>query len=110
MKQSHTTLLERNTEWSGQFETEPYEAGWASEALFFARVLSSEGDWFDADAEVQISPDGTHWANEWSSMSLDPDGGTTYCRVSHFGNWLRLVGELPEGVAAKVLVYLVLKE
>ncbi len=40
MKQSHTTVLERNTEWSGRFETEPYEVGWASEAIFFARVCS----------------------------------------------------------------------
>lgn len=110
MKQSHTTVLERNTEWKGQFETEPYEAGWANEAIFFARVLEASAEYIDADAQVEISPDGIHWANEWSTLSIDAEGGTTYCRVSHFGNWLRLTGELPEGESVKVLVYLVLKE
>ena len=110
MKQSHTTVLERNTEWKGKFETEPCEAGWASEAIFFVRVLEANAEYIDADAQVQISPDGIHWANEWSTVLIDAEGGTTYCRVSHFGNWLRLTGELPEGISAKVLVYLVLKE
>lgn len=110
MKQSHTTVLERNTEWRGRFETEPYEVGWAGEAIFFLRVLEASARYIDADAQVQISPDGIHWANEWSTMSISADGSTTYCRVSHFGAWLRLVGELPEGETVKVLVYLVLKE
>lgn len=110
MKQSHTTLLERNTEWQGAFETEPYEAGWASEAIFFVRVLESKGDIGDVTAEAQISPDGMRWADEGSSLAIDPDAETTYCRVSHFGNWLRLVGILPDGTSAKVIVYLTLKE
>ena len=110
MKQSHTTLLERNTKWQGQFVTEPYEGGWASEAIFFVRVLESDGDLGSITAQAQISPDGIRWADEGSSLAIDPEAETTYCRVSHFGNWLRLVGDLPEGTSAKVIVYLVLKE
>ena len=49
-------------------------------------------------------------ADEGSSLAIDPEAETTCCRVSHFGNWLRLVGDLPEGSSAKVIVYLVLKE
>jgi hypothetical protein len=30
--------------------------------------------------------------------------------VSHFGNWLRLAGDWPADVAARVIVTLVLKE
>ena len=75
MKQSHTTVLERNTEWKGRFETEPYEAGWAGEAIFFVRVLEASAAYIDADAQVQISPDGIHWANEWSTLSIDAAGG-----------------------------------
>ena len=110
MKQSHTTVLERNTEWTGRFETEPYEAGWASEAIFFVRVLSVEGSLVDVRADVQISPDGIHWCREGSDLEIISDIEMTHSRVSHFGSWLRLVGELPAGVAVKVIVYLVLKE
>lgn len=110
MKQSHTTLLERNTNWQGAFETEPYEGGWASEAIFFVQVLESRGEWADLNARVQISPDGIHWVDEGSTLVIDADAKVTYCRVSHFGNWLRLTGELPGGDLAKVLVYLTLKE
>lgn len=35
MRQSHTAIVERDVLWSGTFETEPYEAGWAGEAIFF---------------------------------------------------------------------------
>ena len=43
MRQSHTAVLERNVVWAGSFETEPYEAAWASEAVFFVRTLESRG-------------------------------------------------------------------
>ena len=110
MKQSHTVVLERNTEWKRRFETEPYEAGWASEAIFFVRLLSVEGSIVNALAQVQISPDGIHWCSEGTDLEIIPDVEMTHGRVLHFGNWLRLAGELPAGVAVKVIVYLVLKE
>ena len=110
MRQSHTTLLERNTEWQGAFETEPYEGGWASEAIFFARVLESRGEWANLNVRVQLSPDGIHWVDEGSTLVVDPGVKVTFCRVRYFGNWLRLSGELPSGDSVKVLVYLTLKE
>jgi len=96
--------------WTGTFETEPYEAAWASEAIFFIRALEASGIPDDVPACVQISPDGRHWCNEGSFVFLPTDpNAITFCRVSHFGGWLRLVGALPPGTQLKVLVYLVLK-
>lgn len=113
MRESHTAVVERNTTWRGDFASEPYECAWAGEAIFFVRCLSADGldeyDW--TPAEVQISPDGMHWCSEGSSLSLPtvPDE-VSFVRVSHFGGWLRLAGELREGTALTVLVYLALKE
>ena len=39
-RQVYTAVVERNVTWEGAFATEPYEAGWAAEALIFIRVLS----------------------------------------------------------------------
>lgn len=61
-------------------------------------------------ARVQISPDGMHWCDEGATLTLPTATGVVFCRVSHFGGWLRLVGEVPAGASVKVIVYLVLKE
>jgi len=113
MRESHTSVVERNTTWRGEFATEPFECAWAGEAIFFVRCLAVEGleeyDW--TSAHVQISPDGMHWCDEGTFMNLPTvSDEVTFGRVSHFGGWLRLVGALSEGTALTVLVYLVLKE
>lgn len=110
MRQSYTAVLERNTVWSGDFATEPYEAAWASEAIFFVRALSAEGVPPGASARVQLSPDGIHWCDEGSDLLLPVSGGLAFCRVVHFGGWLRLVGKIPDTAQLKVIVYLALKE
>jgi hypothetical protein len=111
MRQSLTAIIERNVEWSGHFEVEPYEAAWATEALYFIRALQAENVPASASARVQISPDGMRWCDEGSSIDLPtaPDA-VTFCRVREFGGWLRLVGEVPAGARLRVMVYLVLKE
>ena len=108
--QSYTAVLERNAEWQGEFAVEPYEAAWAAEAVYFIRALEAEGMPEGTDARVQISPDGMHWCDEGAAVPLPRAPGVTFGRVCHFGGWLRLVGELPAGARAKVIVYLVLKE
>lgn len=111
MRQSHTAIVERNITWQGQFETEPYEVAWAFEAIFFVRTLASEGDLGNVTARVQISPDGIRWTDEGSVVSLSGEvDGVTFVKVSHFGTFLRLVGELPNGATATVIVALSLKE
>ncbi len=109
MRQSYTAVVERNTEWSGPFSTEPYEAAWASEAVFFVRVLHASAHARPFTLRVQISPDGMHWVDEGSTFTLTPSSELAFCRVAHFGGWLRLVGETPRGESLRVLTYLSLK-
>ena len=110
IRRSYTAVIERNVTWAGQFETEPYEAAWASEAIFFVRTLASSQLDPVAYARVQISPDGIHWCDEGETVYLSPEPAVTFCRVRHFGGWLRLVGQLPPGSSIRVIVYLALKE
>jgi hypothetical protein len=111
MRESHTAVIERNVSWEGAFASEPYEVAWAGEAIFFVRALAVEQAPPHTVAQVQISPDGMHWCNEGTTLSLPSAAGeVTFCRVSHFGGWLRMVGELPAGVRLQVIVYLALKE
>ena len=110
MRRSHTAVVERNILWAGPFETEPYEAAWATEAIFFVRALETSGPLAGSRARVQISPDGMHWCDEGTEVPLPSEPGVTFGRVSHFGGFLRLTGQLPEGAEARVIVCLVLKE
>lgn len=112
IRQSYTAIIERNQAWSGPFSTEPYEVAWAGEAIFFIRALALSGRAAGApvEARVQISPDGMHWCDEGTTVVLpDERDKLTYCRVRHFGGWLRLAGELPSGATITVIVYLSLK-
>ena len=110
LNESNTIVVERNRIWSGQVETEPNEAAWAREAIYFIRAMNVTGNVADASVRVQISPDGMHWCDEGTGIRLpvEPDQ-VTFARVSHFGGWLRLIGELPPGAKIGVFVYLALK-
>ncbi len=110
MRQSFTAVIARNVTWQGEFAVEPYETAWASEAIYFVRVLEAANVPADASARVQISPDGIHWCDEGTTVPLAPQPGVTFARVSHFGGWLRLVGKLADGAQLTVIVYLTLKE
>ncbi len=91
VRNSYTAIVERNREFNGNFVTEPYEVGWASELIVFVRLL--EGD-SSGKVYVEISPDGIHWCKEGTSWKLtDESDGITFCKLSNFGNWVRLSGE-----------------
>lgn len=110
LRESLTTLVERNQVWQGRFETEPSEAAWATEAIYFVRALAMEGSTVGAAARIQLSPDGMHWCDEGSEILLPSElDAVSFVRLKHFGGWLRLVGELPEGAQMTVIAYLVLK-
>jgi len=110
-RQSYTAVVERNCVWEGRFETEPYEAAWAAEAIFFVRALESAGELGDVRASVQISPDGMHWCDEGTLIELPATAeAMAFGRVHHFGGWLRLAGRVPAEAQIKVIVYLALKE
>lgn len=105
MLNSQTAVLERNTTFSGDFATEPFEAGWASEARWFFQVLSTDGS-PQVELATQVSPDGLTW------VDLDPPntavGELISWPVCDFGNWLRIRGSVAGG-SVKVRIYLALK-
>lgn len=111
MRQSHTSTIELGTTWEGAFATEPQECAWATEALFFIRVLEGSPP-AGAVARVELGPDGIHWCPEGTEVRIPAAGPaeTTCARVREFGGWLRLAGSLPAGTSLQVLVHLVLKE
>src|SRR3712207_2861117 len=116
MRRSYTAVVARNERLTEGWATEPYEAGWATEAIFFVRLLVDGAPAADApetinlDLRVQLSPDGMLWLDE--GASLPPlDRGGAFVRVREFGNWLRLAGRpAPGAPPVDVAVYLVLKE
>ncbi|MHA6298795.1 hypothetical protein [Devosia sp. CAU 1758] len=103
-----TAILARNELWQGSTASEPYEAGWAKEAILFVRALKQpEGP--RPLARVQISADGMNWVDEGSTVELPGDGQTRAVKLTHFGNWLRLCADFEPGASATLLVSLHLK-
>ncbi len=109
LRQNYTAVVERDRLIEGEFATEPYECGWAGEAIFFIRKLEQQGSLSGAWVKAQISPDGMRWCDEGTLVELT-EAEVDFVRVRHFGNWLRLVGRLPEEARVRVLVALHLKE
>ncbi|MCZ8260403.1 MAG: hypothetical protein O9333_09740 [Beijerinckiaceae bacterium] len=107
--QSQAAVIARNETWSGTVATEPHEAGWAREAIFFVRALrDATGE--PGQARVELSPDGMRWVPEGTVLDLPRRADeVTFARVAHFGTWLRLCATLPDGASVVVLVTLHLK-
>lgn len=104
-----TAVIGRNETWTGQSATEPYEGGWAKEAIVFVRALRPPKGKLPK-ARIEISADGMHWAPEGSSFELPAaKDAVTFQRVAHFGNFLRVAASLPAGAEITVLVTLHLK-
>ncbi len=78
MRQSFTAVVERNVTWQGEFSAEPYEAAWATEAIYFVRVLEAANMPLDSVAHLQISPDGIHWCDEGTVVPLSSQPGVTF--------------------------------
>ncbi len=111
MRNYMMAVLERHTEYSGEFQTEPFEVGWAAEAIFFVQVEEVAGSGTTVSAEVQISADGIHWVDEGTRLSSMNQSGTYFLRVVQFGGWLRLRGQVKgEEGRCRVTIQLSLKE
>jgi hypothetical protein len=103
LPESQSAVIARNETWQGSAATEPYEAGWAHEAVFFVRALKASGR--AGSAAVEVSPDGMHWAEEGTRFPLPSRADeVTFARVREFGNWIRLAASLPDGASLTVLV------
>lgn len=104
-----TAIVGRNERWTGAAASEPYEAGWAREAIFFIRALK-EPTGSQPQVRVEISPDGMHWVAEGSQAAMPAHRDAVVAlRVAHFGGWLRVAADFPAGAGSAVLVTLHLK-
>jgi hypothetical protein len=91
MREFNSAPLEVRKTVTGDFQTQPYECGWASEAIFFITIEKISGDNPRLTANVQLSNDGVlNWADEGSRFEPMLETGFCFLRVKHFGGWLRL--------------------
>lgn len=111
MHTSQIAVVERSTELADAFRTEPFEAGWASEARWFLRILErTEATSSSLTLTTQISPDGLHWCDhESSTLQVVPEQEVITLPLREFGSWLRLVGHVDDGTVLKAMIYLSLK-
>lgn len=107
MLNSHTSVLARRVRIDADFTTLPYEAGWASEAIFFTQVA---GEHPELTITTEISPDGINWIQRGEPQVLSEASALSASTLTVFGNWIRLVirGATPER-PARVLVHLSVK-
>lgn len=109
LPESVTAIVARNEKWSGEAATEPHEAGWAREAVFFVRALKAPVGTVP-EAWVEISPDGMHWVPEGTRFHMPAArDAITVARLTRFGNWLRIATRFEPGAECTVLVALHLK-
>lgn len=87
MLTSATTLVERRAVVTAGFGTHPYEAAWASEALFFVRT---EGPHPQLAIQPQVSPDGVDWLDRGDPVTLRADQDLIDVEMARFGTWIRL--------------------
>jgi hypothetical protein len=107
MLTSATTLVERRTVVDGEYGTHPYEAGWASEALFFVRT---NGPHAELTIFPQVSPDGIDWLDHGQPVTLPADKGLVKVGMAQFGTWIRvLISGASAETPAVVFVHLALK-
>ena len=111
IRNAYTAVIARGDLWEAEVFTEPYEAAWAAEAVFFVRVLEVTcGAGAVAVARVQLSPDGIRWVDEGAVLEIAARAeALAFARVTHFGGWLRLAVHVPEGAGIKVVATLALK-
>ena len=111
MRLFNAAPLELKKYFKEDFTTNHYEAGWASECIFFIMVEDIKGTGSSLVADVEISHDGMAWVKEGTQSGTIDKAGLHFIRVTHFGNWLRLncriTGESPE---FKLLIQIALKE
>lgn len=104
-----TAVITRNERWSGDAASEPYEAGWAHEAVFFIRALKPPVGTVPR-GWVEISPDGMHWVREGTEFTMPAEqDDIAVARLNSFGNWLRVATRFAGGAECTVLVTLHLK-
>ena len=103
VRESTTAVVVRGERITQGFASEPYEAGWASEAIVFLTGMDSADG---GTVSVQISPDGMHWIDEGTTIAIPGDKQVSFGKVAHFGNWLRIKADVPAGVERRMMATL----
>ncbi|GLI26436.1 hypothetical protein ARHIZOSPH14_06780 [Agromyces rhizosphaerae] len=107
MHTTNTSVLTRRVWIRSDYATLPYEAGWATEAVFFTQV---EGEHPDLTITTDISPDGINWIARGEPRTLGSDQSIAESSLTTFGNWVRLrVEGASEDQPARILVHVNLK-
>lgn len=90
MKQFYTVVLDRFKDFSGTYATEPYECGWADEAIaYFTIHQLAQGA--VVKAKIQIAMDGIHWHDNGEVLQNLASEGYYLLKVApNFGGWLRI--------------------
>lgn len=110
MRHAYLTILERMRDLKGDFETEPYEASWATEATFFIIVHSAEGNDGSMQIRPAISADGINWVTEEARVPVVLQPGTSCIRMTHFAGWVKLKCSIQGVASARITIQLHLKE
>ncbi|WP_159585718.1 hypothetical protein [Chelativorans xinjiangense] len=109
LPESITAIVARNERWTGEAATEPFEAGWAREAVVFVRALKEPAGAAPM-AWIEISPDGMHWVPEGTRLKMPTaKDEIAVARLTCFGNWLRVATRFDAGAECTVLVTIHLK-
>lgn len=107
MQTTYTSVLARRVRIDGEVTTLPYEAGWASEAVFF---IQAEGEHPELEIAAEVSPDGITWIRRGTPIKLPATATIAELPVTTFGNWLRVVvSGASADAGARVLIHLNLK-
>lgn len=107
VQMTHTSVLARRVWIRGRYATLPYEAGWATEAVFFTQA---EGDHPELTIAAEISPDGITWVPWGDPVTLAAGDRMAALALTRFGSWVRLVlTGASESSPARVLVHVSLK-
>jgi len=110
MRHFQASAVERRVLFKNQVSSHPMEAGWAAEAIFFLIVEEVDGVNAVLNAAVEISADGINWIPEGSVFPSIDKPGHYFCKVTNFGNWLRVSGHIHgEEGEVKASVHLHLK-
>ena len=107
LNESTTAVLIRGETVSNNFSTEPYEVGWAKEAIFFLYNLEKD---ITGKFCVQISPDGFNWATDENHILIPKANYVSFIKINHFGNWLKFVSSINGDEKTKIMATLHLKQ
>jgi hypothetical protein len=97
MRNFHSSVTDLRESFRETITSFPYETGWADEAIYFVTAEAATPDTARITLRVQLSADGLRWVDEGATVELTGPS-STFVRLSHFGGFLRLIGEVVDDV------------